>query len=413
MKVDKTAKKTNVINREAGDKTKGFRFQKLRAAIRFLQRADANRDGQVLCAMELLEDSVIFDSTGNALVSGEENKLYTSGLSFNSAAIRNTLVAFLDLYFAYSQSPELKLGVFASADVAQERVSGELLQAFGLEKKQKQYGILKKLIEGESLTAEEQTVTRAIATKEYAEQYKGAEKGFSAMVNAMSDADFQKFLRSIEWSVSSETNDELENEALAQITGCRFYSYRHERLEATILAVLLNELEKRSGKVGVMDRLLTTDTLKLIFQETLLDIPQSERPFDPAAEDWEGLEATDLRNLAEKLLAICPDMPASVIGTLARRCSLARKVEPGGEREMKGLLRRVLDVCENDLLKKTLPATMSRDDVLQIIDDLTTTVEQHYASLRQSYRYKSRDHATLKGAVLSLFDDCYLALDQQ
>lgn len=54
MTVDSGTDASGVISREAGDKTKGFRFQKLRAAIRFLQRIDSNRDGLVHCAMELL-----------------------------------------------------------------------------------------------------------------------------------------------------------------------------------------------------------------------------------------------------------------------------------------------------------------------------------------------------------------------
>lgn len=153
------------ISREAGDKTKGFRFQKLRAAIRFLQRVQENSDGQVLCAMELLEDSVLYDGNSEQLISGEENKYYSSRISFNSAALKNTLVAFLDLYFAFMRSGALKLGIYASAEIAQERISAEFRQGLGLEPTQKHYDILKLLTLGETLDDEEQLVAFAIVSR--------------------------------------------------------------------------------------------------------------------------------------------------------------------------------------------------------------------------------------------------------
>lgn len=165
------------ISREAGDKTKGFRFQKLRGAIRFLQRVEANRDGQVQCALEFLEDSVLFDSSDSSSISGEENKYYGSRVSFNSPAIRNTVVAFLDLHFQYSKSSELKLGVYASAELAQERISAQLREALGYESKQKNYDILEKLVSGDELTEEEKEVALAVTKAEYSAQYKDPLEG--------------------------------------------------------------------------------------------------------------------------------------------------------------------------------------------------------------------------------------------
>ncbi|WP_305807027.1 hypothetical protein, partial [Stenotrophomonas sp. YIM B06876] len=78
-----------------------------------------------------MEDSVLFDGSDTSPVSGEENKYYSSGLSFNSAAVKNTLVAFLDLYFSFGRSKDLKLGVYASATVAQERISAEFRNKLG------------------------------------------------------------------------------------------------------------------------------------------------------------------------------------------------------------------------------------------------------------------------------------------
>lgn len=401
-----------VISREAGDKTKGFRFQKLRAAIRFLARAEANRDGLVHCAMELLEDSVLIDGSDKALITGEENKFYGSRLSFNSSAIKNTLVAFLDLYFTFQRSSYVKLGIYASATVANERIPAEVRAALGLEAKQAQYEILKKLVDEQALTLEELGIAFALTKIEYEDQYKNNKGGFFPLLQSMPLEEFDTFLKNIDWSISNETNETLEEDALHAVRTSRFFNYRHKGLESYLLASLLNELEKRSGKPAPTDRLLNTDTLRSIFNEMLLGPTVETRIDDPACEQWDGVAPNDFRNLQEKILAVCPNFSTAKLKTLARVCGLARSVEPEGQREMKGMLRRILDVCEAELLSMSSQASMTENEVLVAIDHLSMVAEHHLASLRGRYRYRPRDHHSVKGAVLTLFDDCFLALDE-
>lgn len=402
-----------VISREAGDKTKGFRFQKLRAAIRFLTRIDSNRDGLVHCAMELLEDSVVIDGSSSAAISSEENKYYGSSLSFNSSAIKNTVVAFLDLYFTFGRTSDLKLGVYASATVAQERISAEVRKELGIDSEQSGYGILKKLSEHQSLNSDELAIARSLITSEYVVQYakrKGA--GFLQMLKDLEEDEFRAFLEGIDWSMTDETNEALEQTALEAIRTSRLFTHRHANLEGVLLSSLLNELEKRSGSPTPTDRLLNTDTLKNIFNEILLVTNTEFRVEDPAVEQWDVLTANDFRNLEEKILAVCPKFSSSKLKVLARVCALARNVEQEAQREMKGLLRRILDVCEAELLGLPPVQTMTEQQVLDAIDHLAKVAEQHISTLRATYRYKQRDHHSIKGAVLTLFDDCFLALDE-
>lgn len=400
------------ISREAGDKAKGFRFQKLRAAIRFLERVDANSSGQVQCAMELLEDSVLYDGSADALISGEENKYYASGLSFNSSAIKNTVVAFLDLYFAFNRSGELELGVYASAQLAQERISAEQRASLGYTAEQKNYDILRKLVQKEELTHEEMVFAFEIAKNEYFKQYSEAGRGFTGLVKAMPLDEFGRFAAAIDWSLTNDTNESLEEQALQLVKTSRFFTHRHQNLEGYVLSSVLDELEKRSGKKSVTDRLLSTDTLKNIFNEILLGPTTDERGEDPASECWDDVEINDFRNLQTKILSVCPEFDPRGLKVLARRCSLARSVEPEGQREMKGLLRRVLDVCEAELTKNPPSKSMTQQGVLDAIEVLTKASEQHASHLRRVYRYRARDQHSIQGAVLTLFDDCYLAFDE-
>ena len=400
------------ISREAGEKTKGFRFQKLRAAIRFLQRVEANSSGQIQCAMELLEDSVLFDGDADALISGEENKYYGSRISFNSPALRNTVVAFLDLYFTFSRTGELGLGVYASAELAQERMNAEQREKLGYEAEQKDYEILKKLVINDELTDEEKVVAFAIVQKEYFAQYKGSNKGYAEMIKVMTIDEFIQFITSIDWSFTSETNEALEAQALQLVRSSRFFTYRHQNLEGYVLSSLLDELEKRSSKKSITARLLSTDTLKYIFNQILLSPAVDDRVDDPASECWGDVENNDFRNLQIKIHKVCPQFSERALKILARKCSLARNIEPEGQREMKGLLRRILDVCEGELFKNPPALNMTEAQVLQVITELTNASEQHTSTLRLSYRYRPRDRHAIEGAVLTLFDDCYLAFDE-
>ena len=399
------------ISREAGDKTKGFRFQKLRAAIRFLQRVDENRGGQVQCAMELLEDSVLYDGNADAIICGEENKYYGSRISFNSSAVKNTVVAFLDLYFTFYRTGELGLGIYASAEVAQERITAEQRKKLGYTAEQKSYDILKKLVQKDELTNEEIVVAFDIAKNEYFKQYKGKNKGYTEILKTLPLDEFIKFIKSIDWSLTNDTNETLEEQALQLVRTCRFFTYRHQNLESYVLSSLLDELEKRSGKKSVTARLLSTDTLKNIFNEILLGPATDERIDDPASECWDDVELDDFRNLRTKILSVCPEFNQRALKVLARRCSLARNIGPEGQREMKGFLRRVLDVCEAELIKNPPSPSMTQRDVLDAIEALTKASEQHTSTLRGNYRYRARDHHAIEGAVLTLFDDCYLAFD--
>jgi hypothetical protein len=400
------------ISREAGDKTKGFRFQKLRAAIRFLQRVAANRSGQVHCALELLEDSVLYDGSADALISGEENKFYGSRISFNSSAVKNTVVAFLDLYFTFYRTGELGLGVYASAEFAQERITADQRKKLGYTDEQKNYDILKKLVQKDQLTNEEMVVAFEIAKNEYFKQYKGSNKGYAELVKVMPLADFINFIQAIDWSLTNDTNETLEEQALQLVRTSRFFTHRHQNLESYVLSSLLDELEKRSGKKSITDRLLSTDTLKAIFNEILLGPATDDRVDDPASECWDDVELDDVRNLPSKVLSVCPGFNQRTLKALARRCSLARNVEPEGQREMKGLLRRVLDVCEAEFIKNPPSPSMNQQEVLDAIGALTKASEQHTSILRGNYRYRARDQHAIEGAVLTLFDDCYLAFDE-
>lgn len=403
---------TSPISREAGDKLKGYRFQKLRAAIRFLTRA-AEAAGQVYCAIELLEDSVVIDGQAGALLDAEENKFYTSALSLNSHAIKNTLVAFLDLTCVFPDSKSLRLGIYASAALADERIPAETLGKVASGETSSTRQILKNLAADQPLGDADVLLARHIVLEEYKAQYKDR-RGFYSQIEAWSIKEFRDFLAGIDWSISQESTEDLFARAVEQVRNSRFFSYRHEGLEEFLLCRLLDLLEERSQATNPIDRIVGLSDLQLIFNQSLGNAAGNlaSKPLDPAAETWSTVDTNDSRNLEEKILAVAPSYPAASIRRMARKCALARSDASAFEHEYVSLKRRVLDVCDERLPELTQNSdVMSANDIDQIIDELTRISVGHMADISRSYHYNIRDPLTIKGAVLTLFDDCFLAFD--
>ena len=404
---------TETISREAGDKQKGVRFQKLRGAIRLLKAIQTNTAGQVYCALEFLEDSVLLDGSANGLLSGEENKLYSSALSFNSSAIKNTLVAFLDLRCTMP-SGELLLGIYASAELADEKITAEVCTAAALPPAGKMHSILKHLVAGTALDVTEQKIARHLAIDEYRLQYRPKPgRGYLGIIEKWTLEKFSSFFHEIQWSIAVETNEDLEKEALSLIKSSRFFNYKHEGLETYILAKVLDEFEKRSQEKVALDRLVATSDIELIYSRIISDVrfgaSLAEKPEDPAGRTWPTISTSDQRSLEEKILAVSPSYPAKSLQLLARRCALARIEASQFERDYVSLRRRLIDVCEGEL--QQIDRHVEPAVVDAILDNLSSLSFERLKDLSKSYRYSIKDSETTKGAVLTLFDDCFLAFD--
>lgn len=411
--VSSTVVVAETISREAGDKQKGVRFQKLRAAIRLLKAIQNKTAGRVYCALEFLEDSVLLDGSASCILSGEENKLYSSALSFNSSAIKNTLVAFLDLKCTMPTG-ELLLGIYASAELADEKIAADVCLAVGLPHAGKMHSILKRLVAGTALNNVEQKIARYLALDEYRLQYQAKPgRGYLEIIEKWSPEKFSNFIDEIQWSIAVETNEDLEEEALTLIKSSRFFNYKHEGLEAYILAKVLDEFEKRSQEKIALDRLVATSDIELIYSRIISEVrfgeSVSEKPEDPAGKTWSAISTSDQRSLEEKILAVSPSYPAKSLQLLARRCSLARIEASQFERDYVSLRRRLIDVCEEALQK--IDCHVEPSVVDEILDNLSSRSFERLKDLSLSYRYSIKDSETTKGAVLTLFDDCFLAFD--
>lgn len=401
----------SIINREASEKTKGYRFQKIRACIRLLEKINsAGSSNRFSCAIELLEDSFLVDENENPAISLEENKYYTSSLTFNAKPIRNTIVAFLDLSFRYLHDPKTSLCVFASATIGDERPSETLLTSLGIEKKEP-CSILKNLIAKKDLSDDEIKICHRIVLDEYAEQYKDREGGNLGVLEKWTPKDIADFVKRIEWEITEVGNDKLESEALQKVRDCPYFSSQHEGLEEFILAAMLNRLERFSEEKGAVAKLLNTSDVELIFVLALGKRGEATHS-DPAHQTWSSIKTTDMRTLEQKITDVVPTYSAKKMSALVRKCALAKYEAELFGKEYVSLRRRLYDVCEEVLNEKidenSVIDSATVDDVLSEIKARSVVKMK---SLSQTFTYQIKDEDTINGAILSLFDECYAAFD--
>lgn len=401
----------STISRENGDKSKGFRFQKLRACIRLLEKLTQGGANRISCAIELLEDSFLVDENDQPAIAIEENKLYTSALTFNSSPVRNTVVAFLDLSFRYLHDPTISFWFFASATVGNERPSEATLTALGI-KDLGSCSILKKLISKSPLSEEEVKICHRLVIDEYKSQYAKKASSYLSAIETWSPSTMLEFIQRIEWTITDECNDELEERALEKVRICPLFTSRHESLEKFILAAIGDLFEKLSERDGATAKLVHAADIALIYEQ-VLGVREQGKPHDPAHKTWNEIDIEDVRNLEEKIKAVAPRYLPKAIKTLQRRCALAKMEAETFGREYVSLRRRLFDVCEAVLAEKlTNVKEIDQSYIEEILNEMNKRSIEHLAEIGKSYSYRIQDNETIKGAILSLFDECYIAFDE-
>ncbi|EHO4300295.1 hypothetical protein KK566_004566, partial [Salmonella enterica] len=163
------------INREAAKTSgSGLLFQRIRAVHRLLNLINRLGKKTCYCATEFIEDSTTLTvNDGVAAIEIEENKKYSSGLSFNSEAIKNTIVAFSDQYIShFNDSKTIDFSIFCHAQLSDEQLDNSLLHSIVpslllSQTKTTKLNILKKLVKKDTLTQDEITISKFLFTEEY------------------------------------------------------------------------------------------------------------------------------------------------------------------------------------------------------------------------------------------------------
>lgn len=414
---------TEIINREAASTSgKGLLFQKYRAVFRLLDSISKTTE-QIYCATEFIEDSLVIHEAANSAYDLEENKHYSSSLSFNSSAIKNTLVAFCDQYFhLLEDSQSLNFSMYCSAKLAEERIDNALLIALDpkyqpTSQHKSSFSILKKLSSDIELSEMEILIAKALFEEEYVKQYTMKDEegntvigGKSKKVKAWSSNDFYNFIKSIKFDFEVTSISGYESLVLDKIREAKFFSYKHDGLESFILSGLVNLFDKRQMNDHKLSRFVNTSDVELVFTKIATSANEL-KPIDPTFEMLSEIEMESSRNLEEKYDSVLDSEASRYISRLNRRASSSRKNEELFGKSYAALRFRIYDCCEEYMDSKIEKRKHSRNELDAHLESMTELCINKLNSLKCTYDIKMIDRDNIQGVILSLIDDCYLAYD--
>ncbi|MEQ4658110.1 hypothetical protein AB7Z54_05745 [Providencia manganoxydans] len=419
------------INREAAKTSgSGLLFQRVRAVHRLLDLISKFGKRACYCATEFIEDSATLTTDGSvATIEIEENKKYSSGLSFNSEAIKNTVVAFADQYINhFLDSKTIDFSIFCHAQLSDEQLENSILSAIApnllLSKtKTTKLNILKKLVKKETLTEDEITIAKFLFTEEYEKQYavyshtdKGktitSYAGNHKVISAWSNSDFYLFLSSITFIITESDNDKYDDEVIMSIKNCQFYDHRHYGIENLILGALESLFDRNQLDDRKFGRFVSREMVQVIFLQAASN--QNElKPIDPAWKVFKDLDMSDQRNLKEKIRIICGDITSKKILRLSLSASKSRNNEEIFGQEYVSLRCNFYEWCGEYIENNMTNENYSSSELTSHLDEMADLCYENMQQLKRTYRMSIDDRLTIKGIILTLVDDCYLAFDEK
>ncbi|THU41854.1 hypothetical protein FAM09_07070 [Niastella caeni] len=406
------------INREAGDKAKGPRLQRLRCVSLVLDAIKNAENPHIYAAVEHKDDVFIKDASKSSDYL-EQNKNFDEAttFTFNSAPVLNTMVGFCDLWVEYIvKSKEVFLGFYTTRKVGKEYKTTEI-KSLGIELPDK--SILELLKNYELDHPNLLPCVKALILSEYKKQNSGKKgQGNIKNLEAFTDEDWKTFLKSIDWKFEEIDEEELQKQVIQKIKDCKYYSVTAlSGTEETILRNLLDLLDERQCIPDLLGRFVNTSDIKLIFYQVGGGQIQTKKD-DPVYELWSKLPSpTDKRNLPDKIQAVCASFDTARKKQLVRRTAMSRVLQDANtaDKSFLSLRYRIFDKCEEALLEylKNIKVENlnSSDEVMKVFNLLFDVARKHIQTVSLDFKYSFSSDTVIEGIVLELFDSCFLALD--
>ncbi|QDU26280.1 hypothetical protein ETAA8_13570 [Anatilimnocola aggregata] len=414
-------RKSAPITRDVGPQAKGPRLQKLRAILMLVEATAEFPDVTTFAAVELHGDvSVSSSDSTESKKYIEEDKNYADTVSFtmNSNEVLNTLVNFCDVWIEHGCSKCIRFGFYSPNNYTAES-NTERTKALGIT--WPTGPMLKSLKELDFDCPNVLDSAKRAVLSEYESQ--AARHGLTStpsscplgrleILQGWSDERWKEYFRQIQWKFGEDDAEEIIDEIVTAIQRSPAYSQQLAGKEQLIIAVLLDELDKRQALPDRTRRLIHVAEVLLVFKNVetgTVILP------DPTWQAWERLPPpTDTRNIADKVVAVCPDVTAQKLGRWARRAasSLDEQRAFAGDKGTLALKWRIIyDACEEALTEDIATPPADETAMEAAMSVLLETAKERFRQLKTQYTYKLSSDPSIEGLVYELFDSCYLSFE--
>lgn len=399
---------TSTINREASDKTKGFRLQKLRAANLALEEIEKGDYSNFYIAIEQGEDISRIKPDDDEQYFEEDKHYPESKFTINSSAVKNTLVSFFDLHLMrWQESNNICFGFYTTAEVGKEK-STKSTKALGITFPEDN---ILDILHMDDIDDSVIDLVHKILIAEYEEQYEGKKiKGNLEQLKKYERVAFKSFIKSIRWFFGEEDNEALKKSALVKIRNSQFFNFRLDGKESFILSEIMEWIEERQNKENYSEKFIDRYQIELIFKKAESHDESVKK--DPAWRGWDGIEIPDdTRNLKEKIIAVCGSFDEKEVSRLTRRACTAKLEQVDSGKDYLSLKYRVLEACEEIIHSKIHAKELSQENISEIFEDLKNKSRESIEELKKDFHYPIDNAHSIRGIILDLFDSCYLSFD--
>ncbi|MUK65671.1 hypothetical protein [Aliivibrio fischeri] len=415
----------NTINREASDKTKGFRLQKLRAIKLILDEITLGNSNQFYIAIENVEDvsKRVVSDDGTHDHFEEDKYIESSNLTISSDAVVNTLVSFFDIYCGWNHDNTLSLGFYSTAKTGKEK---KVLTINSAKTPPPSNHILDILASKLEVTNEVFLYIKEILCIEYKKQYfkqsdneeekrkqkQRLENSNYNKLKSLNLNEFKAFINTIHWNFNSDDTINLKEDVLDSIKKSPYYNFNHRSKAEIINSLLMEVLDERQNKQNLSQKVITKSDVELIFMKAEGEI--SSKKLDPAWKklDEEAKNIFDKRNLEQKIQAVYSDFPLRYHQNLARKACLSKEESNGCDKSYLSLKYRTFVACEDYLMNNSTIIYTTKEQVMSTLTSLKEKAEISIKTLSSDYTYTISNEESIYCVVLDLIDECYIALDE-
>lgn len=409
-----------IKNRDATDKYKGFRYQKIRLAKKMLELLREDTMANIIAIPEYKDDGFYIDKYGEHIL--EQNKEYSSEFTLNSDEIKKSIINFIDYYLQSNESKCIHFVFYTNVNYKKEGTSS-ITKKIKLELPENpvmQYLVDKnfddKIIEFIS----------KFMIEAYKVDYKIEEgklttytTNYRKMLN-MDKGDWVNFFNSIDFQFGQVDLETIESEIENDIRLCEFFSIDHSDKIETIKARILDDIDKKMTQKDWIQRIVNKDTIKVIFLECRnSENKSSERivKLDGTHTMWdminEEFKDNTYRNIEEKIKAVTPNVSKRTINRHNLGVTTGNiDVENLNKDDEKSLRVRVYQsMSEYFSLNLKAKKEYTDEEINHLINDVQKHVLEKIKDLKEDFNYGIKNNTIIEELVLMLIDECFYSFD--
>lgn len=398
---------TNRNAREALPSARGYDYQKIKVLKLLLENLN---DEDACAAIEYVDDVYLEKNDGQGKIEKEFRQVKDyegekDSISCNHKAIQGALANFLETWLQFRRSQKLKFFLCLTNKIAKERMTAFLTASKITLPAKPILELIKDKNYDEAIPFVQNVLTAVFSSEE-------SRKPFLEDIKKMKAQDWNQFLSQVIVEDCSEVYEQLLIDVMGLLRKHEYVKPEFNVDPKSLMEKLVGYVTMQSGKPDGIARMIKTNDIRLKIIEEIKDLTKN---IDPSGEL--SIEATDSRNLKEKISAVCDDYKQKNIKILERRSAMfmLEALKLSSDPAFRSMKIRIYDKCDEILsafILKNGNRPMTSQEVDNLLNELKLEGAKHLKELSVDYTYPLNNLVSIEGLVLNLFDSCFLAFDE-